>query len=143
MSSQLAIVLELREKEEERARQSLGQAEQRLALLQQQQTALEDYALAYQQQLSATGQMNMQHRQTIAAYLAQVQAAILGQAEKAAVAGVQVEAAKKNWLQARLNKKGISTLIEKRTHEKAQRDEKNEQREADALSQVMFFRNKS
>jgi len=143
VSKQLALVLDLREKEEEKARQQLGTAEQRLEMLQQQLSALEDYALSYQQQLSSPGQMQMQHRQTITAYLHQVQTAILGQVEKAEQAAQQVEAAKQNWLEARLNKKGIATLIEKRRHEKVIQDDKNEQKEADNLSQAAFFRNNS
>ncbi len=141
MSKQLALVLDLREKEEEKARQQLGITEQRLEMLQQQLKALEDYALSYQQQLSLPGQMPMQHRQTITAYLHQVQTAILGQVEKVNHAAEQVEVAKKSWLDARLNKKGIATLIEKRQHEKAIQDDKNEQKEADNLNQVAFFRN--
>lgn len=141
MSKQLELVLDLREKEEEKARQQLGIAEQCLEMLQQQLKALEEYALSYQQQLSTLGQMPMQHRQTITAYLHQVQTAILGQVEKVDHAAQQVETAKKYWLDARLNKKGIVTLIEKRQREKSLQDDKNEQKEVDNLSQVAFFRN--
>lgn len=143
MSKQLALVLELREKEEESARQAFGVAEQRLEVLQQQLKALEDYALSYQQQLSATGQMQMQHRQTITAYLHQVQTAIVGQLEKINFASQQVDSTKQQWLEVRLKKKGIETLVEKREQENNRAAEKNEQKESDALSQVSFFYHKS
>jgi flagellar export protein FliJ len=143
MSKQLALVLDLREKEEEKARQVLGASEKQLELLQQQLKALEDYALAYQQQLSTPGQMQMQHRQTITAYLHQVQTAIMGQLEKVTVATKQAEQAKKTWLDARLQKKGIQTLIDKRQREQHIINEKNEQKESDAFNQAAFYRNKS
>jgi flagellar export protein FliJ len=143
MSKQLALVLDLREKEEEKARQVLGASEKQLELLQQQLKALEDYALAYQQQLSTPGQMQMQHRQTITAYLHQVQTAVMGQIEKVAFATKQVEQAKKTWLDARLQKKGIQTLMDKRQREQRIVNEKNEQKESDAFNQAAFYRNKS
>jgi flagellar export protein FliJ len=143
MSKQLALVLDLREKEEEKARQVLGASEKQLELLQQQLKALEDYALAYQQQLSTPGQMQMQHRQTITAYLHQVQTAVMGQIEKVAFATKQVEQAKKIWLDARLQKKGIQTLMDKRQREQRIVNEKNEQKESDAFNQAAFYRNKS
>jgi flagellar export protein FliJ len=142
MPKQLELVLSLREKEEEKARQQLSVAEQRLDILQQQLKSLEDFALSYQQQLSAPGKIQMQHRQTIVLYLSQVQDAILGQAEKATFAAEHVETAKNNWLAVRLKKQGIATLIEKRKHEQYLLEEKKEQQEADALSQILFFRNK-
>lgn len=142
MSKQLALVLELREKEEEKARQALGNAEQQLEMLEQQLKSLEDYALSYQQQLSQPGQMQMQQRQTITAYLYQVQTAIVGQVDKVNTAADKVEDAKQSWLDVRLKKKGIETLLKKREHEQAVQQNKREQKEADALNQTSFFINK-
>lgn len=141
MSKQLALVLDLKKKEEDKARDHLRKLEQRLEALQQQLSALEDYALAYQQQLSAPGAITMQHRQTVMLYLNQVQNAIVGQVDKVNLAASQVEQAKNVWLEHRLKTKGIATLVENRQQEQHRLNEKNEQKESDALTQILFSKN--
>lgn len=140
MSQQLEVVLKLREQELEKLEQQLGVAQQQLSLLTRQRGALEDYAMTYQQQLSAQGSMPMQQRQIIAAYLLQVQSAIVGQGEKITQAAEQVEQVKQKWLQARLNKDAIAKLVEKRQQDEVSRAEKQAQKTQDDLNQSAFFR---
>lgn len=139
MTQGLDVVLTLRTQALDKAAQRLQQQEQQLAQLQSQAKALEDYALDYQRQLSTEGVMGAQQRQIIAAYLNQVQQAIIGQYEKITQQTQQVADAKARWLEARLHAQAMEKLIEKRQHEAQQQQEKLEQQAADALSQVQLL----
>ena len=138
MTSQLDTVLRLREQEVEKRQRHLTYAQQQLAQLEAQSQALEEYALGYQQQLSAVGAIGMQQRQLIAAYLQQVQSAILGQSEKIALAKQQVDVAQQHWLKARTDREAIAKLMEKRAEEAQRLADKQEQKLQDELVQVRF-----
>lgn len=141
MSGQLATVLQLRVREEEKAAEKKLVLERNLSSLQHQLASLEDYALDYQVQLSATGTISIQQRQLLSAYLHQVQTAILGQLEKLSAAEVQLEQARSLWLEARLSRQAIEKLIEKRASSEAVREAQRDQKETDALNQVRFVAN--
>jgi flagellar FliJ protein len=138
VSSQLDTLLRLRDQEVEKRERQLTYVQQQLAQLEAQSQALEEYALSYQQQLSAIGAMSMQQRQLIAAYLQQVQSAILGQSEKIALAKQQVDIARQHWSKARTDREAIAKLMEKRAKDAQRIADKQEQKLQDELVQAKF-----
>lgn len=138
MPKSLMVVLQLRERELDKASQQLQHLEQTLSTLKAQAQALEDYAVEYQQQLSAQGMISIQQRQVIATYLNQVQTAIIGQYEKIKQTEAQVDVVKKAWIDARVQVQAMEKLVDSRKKELRRKQEKQEQQAADALSQVQF-----
>ena len=132
MSAQLELVLKLREKSEEEARENMQRAESQRDALKNQILQLEDYVRDYQQQFADPNTVTtMQKRFLLMIYVEQIQTAISGHQNKLVAYEHSVTHLRQIWLEARQQKLGIERLLEKRQQEAKIHQARLEQKQLD------------
>ncbi len=132
MSAQLRLVLQLKEKAEQEARENMQRVESQRDALGQQIAQLEGYVVDYQRQFADPTQItSMQKRYLLMVYVEQIQTAIAGHQEKLAHYERAVQQLRQAWLETRQQKLGIERLLEKRQQETELHEDRLAQKQLD------------